>query len=289
MFTTIVNVASHTGTIVSVTGNITAAGAVFGAGNISTTGNIQGGNIIGNVVGNLSSTSASLTGNLTANNVIATTIANAASHTGTIVSVTGNVTANNVIATTIANAASHTGGLVSVTGSITGGSRSIAKASLPAGSVLQVVNTFSNTIQTVNGNSFVALASMNTAITPTSSTSTVLINVSINFGGAVDLFPAFRLFRDATFIGNSAANGAATTSTFSVSTSSGGAAATVEMGLASYTFLDSPATTSAVTYSVQVSPKRTATNVFVLNSAGTVGDANQNTGTSTMTLMEIAV
>ena len=61
----------------------------------------------------------SVTGNVTANNVIATTIVNAASYTGTVVSVTGNVTANNVIATTISNAASFTGGLVSVTGNVT--------------------------------------------------------------------------------------------------------------------------------------------------------------------------
>jgi hypothetical protein len=63
----------------------------------------------------------SATSNVVSNNVIATTIVNAASHTGTLVSVTGNVTANNVIATTISNAASHTGAVVSVSGNITGG------------------------------------------------------------------------------------------------------------------------------------------------------------------------
>jgi len=46
--TTIVNAVSHTGTIVSVTGNITAGGGTFGAGNISTTGNIAAGYFVGN-------------------------------------------------------------------------------------------------------------------------------------------------------------------------------------------------------------------------------------------------
>ena len=75
MFTNIVNVASHTGTTVSVSGNIT------------------GGNIIGTIVGTIATTSASLSGNITANNGMFTNIVNVASHTGTLVSVSGNITA----------------------------------------------------------------------------------------------------------------------------------------------------------------------------------------------------
>lgn len=63
----------------------------------------------------------SVTSNVVSNNVVATTIVDAASHTGGLISVTGNVTANNVVATTISNAASHTGAVVSVSGNITGG------------------------------------------------------------------------------------------------------------------------------------------------------------------------
>jgi hypothetical protein len=62
-----------------------------------------------------------VTSNVVSNNVVATTIVDAASHTGGLISVTGNVTANNVVATTISNAASHTGAVVSVSGNITGG------------------------------------------------------------------------------------------------------------------------------------------------------------------------
>ena len=113
--TTIVNAASFTGTTVSVTGNVTAAGGTFGSGNISTTGNIQGGNFVGAVA----ATTVSASGNVTANNGMFTNIVNVASHTGGLVSVTGNVTANNVVATTIVNAASLTGTTVSVTGNVT--------------------------------------------------------------------------------------------------------------------------------------------------------------------------
>jgi hypothetical protein len=61
---------------------------IAATGNISTTGNISGGNFIGSIAG----TSSSLTGNLNANNVIATTIVNGASFTGGLVSVTGQIT-----------------------------------------------------------------------------------------------------------------------------------------------------------------------------------------------------
>jgi hypothetical protein len=106
MFTTIVNVASHTGAVVSVTGNVTANNGMFT-----------------NIVNVASHTGAvvSITGNVTANNGMFTNIVNVASHTGAVVSVTGNVTANNGMFTNIVNVASHTGAVVSVTGNITGG------------------------------------------------------------------------------------------------------------------------------------------------------------------------
>jgi len=73
IFTNIVNTASFTGAVVSVSGNITG-------GNLNTTGVL------------------STSGNVVANNVVATTIVNAASYTGTIVSVSGNITGSQLTA-----------------------------------------------------------------------------------------------------------------------------------------------------------------------------------------------
>jgi hypothetical protein len=154
--------------------------------------------------------------------------------------------------------------------------------------IKQVIQTVSSTLQVVSGTSFVELSSLNTAIIPTNSANKILVQISITFGGPNDLFPAFKLFRGATWIGQSAASGPAQQTTFAVSTSYGGAGATVNNGLATFTYLDSPSTTSATTYSVQVSPKRTASNNFSLNKADTINDANQCTGLSTMTLYEVA-
>jgi hypothetical protein len=128
VFTTIVSAASHTGTIVSVTGNITAAGGVFGSGNISTTGNVQGGNFVGAVA----ATTVSASGNVNGGNLITAALVQGAtvSSSGNVVTVgvaasgnisaTANVQGGNGVFTTIVSAASHTGGLVSVTGTVTG-------------------------------------------------------------------------------------------------------------------------------------------------------------------------
>jgi hypothetical protein len=87
MFTKIVNVASHTGAVVSVSGNVRG-------GNINTTGLV------------------STSGNVTANNGMFTTIVNVASYTGAVVSVSGNVAGGNI----------RTAGVVSAAGNITLGS-----------------------------------------------------------------------------------------------------------------------------------------------------------------------
>jgi len=76
---------------------------------IGASGNITGGNLL------YGSGLVSGTGNIYANNVLATTIVNAASHTGSVVSVTGNITGNNIIGANLIT----TVGSISATGNIT--------------------------------------------------------------------------------------------------------------------------------------------------------------------------
>jgi hypothetical protein len=153
---------------------------------------------------------------------------------------------------------------------------------------VKVVQTFSNTIQTISGTSFVELTSLNASITPTNSSNRIMVECSISFGSNNDAFPAFRMFRGATWIGQSSASGSATQTTFGCAVPTGSANAFNQIGVATYTFLDNPATTSSITYSVQASPMRTASRTFVLNAAQSIGDANQLTATSTLTLYEIS-
>ena len=163
-------------------------------------------------------------------------------------------------------AVSSTGAAVTGTLSASGG---IAKASLPTGSVLQVVNNSTDTSTGTTSTSYVT-SSLTATITPTSATSKILIFVSLGTqvgGGANGIYTVFR----GTVAGTnliSAANG------FGLNATSG----TTQVSVTSGTFLDSPATTSATTYTVGIKS----------SAGGTLVYAQAFNTTSTITLMEIA-
>tara|TARA_R100000808_G_C2135923_1_gene144253 strand:+ start:96 stop:1280 length:1185 start_codon:yes stop_codon:yes gene_type:complete len=157
----------------------------------------------------------------------------------------------------------------------------------PIGKVLQTLQTFTNTVQTISGTSFTDITNMSQAITPSATTSKVLITVFVNFSADSDTFPAFKLLRDSTWIGKSTTLTTGQETTFSSGVQAGGAGVPTQMSGVSYTFLDSPSTTSAVTYKLQVSPMRTYSRTIEINQAVTRNDNNQCSGTSTITVQEI--
>lgn len=124
----------------------------------------------------------SVTGNVVANNMIATTIVNAASHTGGLVSVTGNVTANNGMFTNIVNVASHTGSIVSVTGNVTGNNvlaTTIVNAASHTGSVVSVTGN-------VNGGNVIAAANVTTANLTVTGISNLNANANVKITGGAN-------------------------------------------------------------------------------------------------------
>ena len=161
-----------------------------------------------------------------------------------------------------------TSGTVITTGS-TG--QVINKASLPTGSVLQVVNATYGT-QTSTTSSTFSDTGLTATITPTSTTSKILVIVSQNgcFKGAGNTYLQLRLLRNSTTIINleSLGNYSNTSVTMGVNASS-------------TNYLDSPATTSATTYKTQF---LSGDNATILYTQAT----NGFTPVSTITLMEIA-
>ena len=155
-------------------------------------------------------------------------------------------------------------------GMILASGQSIPKAALPTGSVLQVVQGTYST-QATNSTSTYADTGLTTTITPSSSTSKIL--VIINQGGVgktagdTDAGVRIRLLRDATAI-------ATITDRFAYTATLLGMTLTVGSA-----YLDSPSTTSSITYKTQFACWNTSvTNVFVQGASGL----------STITLMEIA-
>jgi len=156
-----------------------------------------------------------------------------------------------------------------------------------AGKVLQVVQTSLTSTASYTGTAFQTITGLNTSITPSSTSSKILIMVNISQGENQDAFPAYLLKRGSTTV-QIADSGSQTEATFFATRTGNDARDPYLFEPVNYQFLDSPSTTSATTYSVQVSPMRTANRTVSINVMTTLGDANQGRGCSTMILMEIA-
>ena len=176
-------------------------------------------------------------------------------------------------------------GTTSPTGKLDVASRGITKGSMPSGSILQVQQTWWDGTATLAAGSFTDHPNLSVAITPTSATSKVLVMVSMQ-AVVYNVTMQARFTRNGTAIGTAAAAGSRVLSTF-------GGLQTIGDGNHQFTpwnyqYLDSPATTSALTYKVQLKMQSSAT--AYLNRS--VNDADNSDWaqrtTSSITVMEIA-
>lgn len=161
---------------------------------------------------------------------------------------------------------------------------SIPKAALPSGSILQVVSTtktdtFSASVATtaVSGD----VTGLTASITPQASSSKIL--VSVHLSAAVDATVYSALYRDGSII----LRGDAAGSRQRVATAMIGNA--FFLTTTPIVYLDSPASTSSLTYSVRLSHSSNSTVTVYVNRGPTDTD-NGQTGryASTITLMEVA-
>ena len=165
----------------------------------------------------------------------------------------------------------------------------VMAADVATGKILQVVQTQSQSVETITGTSFTTLNTLTTSITPTSADSKILVIVNINYSATSNAYPAYKIKRDGeTNVGVPAENGTGIECTFG-SYVPQSTSMQYRMELASYQILDTPNTTNSVEYSVKVSPMRTSSHTYQMNRSITTGDDNQfQRTTSTMTLMEVA-
>jgi len=148
----------------------------------------------------------------------------------------------------------------------------IAAARLPAGSVLQVVQSFITTVTTFTSSTYIDATNFNASITPSSASSKVLVSMNINVyldnyntgstyitgkvvRGSTDIFELVLLYNYGDF----------------------------DNPNVPLMYLDSPATTASTTYKLQVKAS-SAYNNSRINFSGTTPVA----GKSVITLMEIA-
>jgi len=159
-------------------------------------------------------------------------------------------------------------------------------ATLPAGSVIQVVSTFKDDTFATTSQSPVDITGASVTITPSSATSKVLITFSGSFSMSALDYSSVYLLRDSTALGLGAAAGSRRQVTMGWT---GGGESNRPRQAVSYTFLDSPNTTSAVTYKLQGAIQSGST--FYLGRGSLDADNNSHTNSRTgftITAMEVA-
>ena len=173
-------------------------------------------------------------------------------------------------------------GTAGITFPVTAGSASAVQAS--SGRVLQVVQGSLTTTVSISNTAQGTLTDvgLSASITPSSSTSKILVMVTMGAISANSNDFAFHLIRGSTEIGQSttAASGSNGTGILGAT----GAEANMPIP-ASITYLDSPATTSATTYKMQVNNTNGSAQTVTINRRSS---DTTYTMASYMTLMEIA-
>lgn len=170
----------------------------------------------------------------------------------------------------------------------------IPKANLPTGCILQVLSARNGDFFSSSSTSWADITGLSVTITPTSATSKVFVMVSFGRGTTqaynLDMACGIRVLAngsDALYInGNTSSNRAKVAMMFN------GLAFNADHSPGGFmvSALESPATTSAVTYKVQVACQAAA-NPFIMNGSpnnGDTGNIYHGRGQSSITVWEIA-
>jgi hypothetical protein len=150
------------------------------------------------------------------------------------------------------------------------------------GKVLQVISTTKTDAFTSTSTSFTDITGLSVSITPTASTSKIMVFYNVTGSGDVGVnTSSIRLVRGSTAINIGDAAGSRTPATNGIFEGE-----VTAIGNASTNFLDAPATTSATTYKVQVRCNNGG-NSFINRSENDSDQGQNNRTTSTITVMEI--
>jgi len=166
------------------------------------------------------------------------------------------------------------------------GSTTISNLSGGVGKILQVIQTVKTDQFTSTAYDYTDVTGMSVSITPASASNKILINFELQVSGVANNYASFRLLRDSTHIGVSTVTDTdwrvATLGSLSHENS-------YQIENTGTSFLDSPNTTSAITYKLQVSSysNRTMSLNYPWNTGNSSGSYTA-TGISTITVMEVA-
>lgn len=157
-------------------------------------------------------------------------------------------------------------------------------AAAGGGKILQVQSTTLTTATTTSGSSFADVSGLSVSITPSATSSTILVLATVSMTTAVTQFGAqTRLMRGATPI----AVGTSVSSRTATSWGAEGRVAGVVGGSVAIMHVDSPSTTSATTYKIQTLEPAGSGTVYVNRTSTDTDSATYPRGVSSITVLEI--
>ena len=156
-----------------------------------------------------------------------------------------------------------------------------ASVNLPTGTCLKVVSTTKNDTASTTSSTYAAITGLSATITPVNSSSDILVQVVLNVGGANLTKGNFQLFRGTTQIAGGSAPGVRISDS-AVFVSAGA----TSINSVVIQFLDSPATGSAVVYSVKWSSPDNVSTVYLNRASTDTSSALVSRTISTITLQE---
>jgi len=166
------------------------------------------------------------------------------------------------------------------------GDGTILTTNSSVGKILQVIQTVKADTFSTTSTSYTDITGLSVAITPTSTSSKILVTFHINLGHTNYVSGFVRLMRDSTAISVGNASGNRIVATVAMADDP----IDDEINCYSATFLDSPSTTSATTYKLQITTEGEANTGNVhINRSGEDADNIQNARVvSSITVMEVA-
>jgi hypothetical protein len=162
----------------------------------------------------------------------------------------------------------------------------ITGADLPAGSVLQVVSVTKTDFFSTSSMSYVDVSGASATITPSSSSSKILVMITGGCagGGGDNAFGYGVVVRNSTQIAIGDSRGSAQRCSLDLALANAGSFVDYAKNF-SIAVLDSPATTSATTYKLQV---KSTVNTLGIGGSFSTSDGNRSNVPTIITLMEIA-
>mgnify|MGYP003654031842 CR=1 FL=1 len=162
----------------------------------------------------------------------------------------------------------------------------LATSGLPAGCVLQVLQTPKTDTFSTASTSFADITGLSVNITPSTTSSKVLVFMDCKVASATNVTAFVRMMRDSTpiYVGDTASNRISATMSNSDDPSS------QFIFQMSGMFLDSPSTTSQVTYKIQISSEASGNTgtVYVNRSDADTDNNQEGRYASSITVWEIA-